>query len=218
MKILIIDDHKLFADGLKMLISDMPDADDYSIDQAYSAEQAIGIINKGNEYDLILTDLDMPETGGHDLVQTLRNRDIGSYIVVISASNSQSDIRKAHSLGAKGYISKSESSEDMQEKLKILMEGKISFPVGFLEMLNSEPKEDSGKSSDTPKFGRRPIEVLNLLEQGKSNKQIAAILNISETTVKFHVRNLFSILEVNNRTWCVREAVKRGVISSNTSE
>lgn len=213
MKILIIDDHKLFADGLKMLICDMSDADDYCVEQAYSAEQAIEIINEGKEYDLILTDLDMPETGGHDLLQTLKHREIGSYIVVISASNAQADIRKAHKLGAKGYICKSESSEDMQEKLKILMEGKTSYPSGFLEMLENEP---SDHSVDEIKFGRRPLEVLNLLAQGKSNKQIASILHISETTVKFHVRNLFTTLEVNNRTWCVREAVKRGILSESS--
>jgi len=215
MKILIIDDHKLFADGLKMLIFDMPDADDYQIEQAYSAEQAMGIIDDKKEYDLILTDLDMPETGGHDLLQKLKDRNIGSYIVVISASEAQLDIHRAHSLGARGYICKSESSDEMQNKLKVLMEGKTSYPTGFLEMLKNEPENSSSKAI---KLGRRPFEVLTLLEQGKSNKQIASDLSISETTVKFHIRNLFTILDVNNRTWCVREAIKLGLISASPSK
>jgi len=58
------------------------------------------------------------------------------------------------------------------------------------------------------------MQVLDLLANGKSNKQIAAILNITETTVKFHVRTLFTTLEVNNRTWCVREAHRRGLIKT----
>lgn len=215
MKILIIDDHKLFADGLKMLICDMPDADDYQVEQAYSAEQAMSIIDDQKEYDLILTDLDMPETGGHDLLQKLKERNIGSYIVVVSASEAHIDIRRAHSLGARGYICKSESSDEMQNKLKVLMEGKTSYPDGFLEMLRKEPKDGSSKAI---KLGRRPLEVLTLLEQGKSNKQIAEELSISSTTVKFHIRNLFTTLEVNNRTWCVREAVKLGLISVSKSD
>lgn len=217
MNILIIDDHRLFADGLKLLIQDMG-ADEYQIDQAYSAQRAIDLINSGNQYDLILTDLDMPGIGGYELLKSFNNRDVGSYIAIISASNAFHDIRKAYALGARGYICKSEASFDMQTKLKNLLTGKTCFPDELWDSLKSDPLQAEGTLPENANIlAKRPMEVLELLAQGKSNKQIAAILNITETTVKFHVRTLFTTLGVNNRTWCVREATRRGLIKENNN-
>jgi DNA-binding NarL/FixJ family response regulator len=217
MNILIIDDHRLFADGLKLLVQDMG-RDEYRVDQAYSAQRAIDLINTGNQYDLILTDLDMPGIGGYELLQSFSNRAVGSYIAVISASTDFQDIRKAYLLGARGYICKSEASFDMQTKLNDLLMGKTCFPGEFWELLESDPVQpESTPKKDAGLLAKRPMEVLELLAQGKSNKQIAAILNITETTVKFHVRTLFTTLGVNNRTWCVREAGRRGLIQTHSS-
>lgn len=216
MYILIIDDHRLFADGLKLLIQDMGKGE-YQVDQAYSAQRAIDLINSGIQYDLILTDLDMPGIGGYELLQSFANRSVGSYIAIISASTDFQDIHKAYLMGARGYICKSEASFDMQAKLKDLLIGKTCFPGEFWDSLKSDSAQPDNTAIDsTGLLAKRPMEVLELLAQGKSNKQIAAILNITETTVKFHVRTLFTTLGVNNRTWCVREAVRRGLIKTHT--
>jgi len=143
MNILIIDDHRLFADGLRLVINDLKGAEDYIIDQAYSAQRALDFINAGKRYELILTDLDMPGIDGHELVQSLVNRKISSCIAVVSASNNLSDIKKAYKQGARGYICKSESSIEMQSKLKALTEGKTSFPNELWE----EPYPSGHKSN-----------------------------------------------------------------------
>lgn len=216
MNVLIIDDHRLFADGLRLVINDMGNSEDYSVEQVYSAQRALDMINSGNHYDLILTDLDMPGINGHELVKSLISRKVGSYIAVVSASHSAKDISKAYRQGARGYICKSESAFQMQAKLRDLLDGKISYPDDFLESLEKgSVNPESG--SEKKLLPKRPMEVLELLSQGKSNKQIASILNITETTVKFHIRTLFSTLGVNNRTWCVREANRRGLIEAQDS-
>ncbi|MEQ9022402.1 MAG: response regulator transcription factor, partial [Pseudomonadales bacterium] len=206
--------HCLFADGLKLLILDMGRGE-YQVDQSYSAQSAIDLVSSGKQYDLILTDLDMPGIGGFELLQSFSNRDIDSYVAIISASSSIQDIRKAYAMGARGYICKSEASFDMQTKLNDLLAGKTCFPEEFWDSLDSNlAQPESIARNSNPVLGKRPMEVLNLLAQGKSNKQIAAILNITETTVKFHVRTLFTTFGVNNRTWCVREASRRGLIET----
>jgi len=213
MNVLIIDDHRLFADGLKLLIQDMDD-DEYQIEQAYHAQRAIDLINSGQQFDLILTDLDMPGISGHDLVKALKDRGIGSYIAVVSASDAPADIYKAYELGAKGYICKSESTFDMKAKLTDVLQGKTCFPEQLWNKLNTEKNATVELDEGQISLGKRPMEVLELLAQGRSNKQIATLLNISETTVKFHVRTLFTTLGVNNRTWCVREANRLGLVEA----
>lgn len=215
MNILIIDDHRLFADGLRLVINDLGGAtDSYVIDQAYSAQRALDFVNAGKHYDLILTDLDMPGIDGHELVHSLISRKVSSCIAVVSGSENISDIRKAYKQGAKGYICKSESSIEMQSKLKALTEGKTSFPDKLWQTLKEDEAASPENTHSIEGLGKRPMQVLELLASGKSNKQIAAILNITETTVKFHVRTLFIALGVNNRTWCVREANLRGLIEA----
>lgn len=218
MNILIIDDHQLFADGLKLVLDRIWGAAEYRVDQAQSAQRALDYIDAGNSYQLILTDLGMPGIDGHELVQSLISRKVSGCIAVISGSNSLSDISRAYKLGARGYIYKSESAHEMQSKLRELISGKVSFPDRLWDSIDNQTADTEAnlQKCDDPAYdgivGKRPMDVLELLAQGKSNKQIASILNISETTVKFHVRTLFLTLEVNNRTWCVREAVRRGLI------
>ena len=211
MNILVVDDHRLFAHGLKLALQQLPEQAD--IVEAYTAQRALGLVDSGATFDLILTDLKMPGFGGHELVQSFSSRKLHTPVAVISASESLADMQKAHRLGAAGYIFKSEPSFDLIPKIQDLLNGKKVFPDIFLRSVEeNDVVSDNLKNNGIDGLGKRPIEVLHLLAQGKSNKQIAAILCISETTVKFHIRALFSALDVNNRTWCVREAIRRGII------
>lgn len=213
MKILVIDDHRLFAHGLKLALQEL--FKDIVIVEAYTAQRALGLIDGGESFDLILTDLQMPGFGGHELVQSFGSRKLRTPVAVISASESLSDMKRAHQLGAKGYIFKSEPAFDLVPKIQDLLDGKESYPdVFWRALVDDQTISEARGEIGIEGLGKRPIEVLHLLAQGKSNKQIAAILSISETTVKFHIRTLFSALGVNNRTWCVREAERRGIINN----
>lgn len=211
MNILVVDDHRLFAHGLTLALQEL--SEHTEIVEAYTAQRALGLVDSGASFDLILTDLKMPGFGGHELVQSFSSRKLRTPVAIISASESLADMQKAHRLGAAGYIFKSEPSFDLIPKIKDLLNGKEVFPDEFCRSKReNEAVSDNPKSDKIEGLGKRPMEVLHLLAQGKSNKQIAAILCISETTVKFHIRALFSALNVNNRTWCVREAIRRSIV------
>jgi len=123
-------------------------------------------------------------------------------------------MKKVREMGARGYIFKSDAAFDLIPKIESLLAGREVYPDLFWQALQNTTKENQTPAPEKNNLGlgKRPIEVLQLLAQGKSNKQIAAILCISETTVKFHIRALFAALNVNNRTWCVREAERRNLI------
>lgn len=213
MKILVVDDHRLFAYGLKLALQQL--SGEVTIEEAYTAQRALGLIDGGAKYDLILTDLQMPGFGGHELVQSFASRKILTPVAVISASESIGDMRRAKEQGAKGYIFKSEPAFDLIPKIQDLLDGKEVYPdIFWRAAADSQTASAKPAQKGIEGLGKRPIEVLQLLAQGKSNKQIAAILSISETTVKFHIRALFAALGVNNRTWCVREAERRGIIDN----
>ena len=211
MNILVVDDHRLFVNGLRLVLQQL--SDETEIVEAYTAQRALGLIDSGTNFDLILTDLKMPGFGGHELVQSFTSRKLTTPVAVISASESLTDMKKAYELGAAGYIFKSDSSFDLISKIQNLMKGEEMFPETFWQSLSkNETQVESAASKGISGLGKRKMEVLHLLAQGKSNKQIAAILCISETTAKFHIRSLFAVLGVNNRTWCVREAIRLELI------
>ena len=214
MNILVVDDHRLFAYGLKLALQQI--SDQAEIVEAYTAQRALGLVDSGTIFDLILTDLKMPGFGGHELVQSFSSRKLRTPVAMISASESLEDMRKARELGAIGYIFKSDASFDLTPKIRDLLDGKEVFPDIFWRSLTEyDATSENQTNKGTNGLGKRPLEVLQLLAQGKSNKQIATILCISETTVKFHIRALFSAFGVNNRTWCVREAIRRGLVDDN---
>lgn len=208
MNILIADDHRFFADGLGLAIGNLKGGQQHHVDRAYSSQEALAFIRAGGRYGLALTDLNMPGTGGRRLVEVFTEGEFADYVAVVCTSCALTDMQKAYQLGARGYLYKLAAWPDMQATLQALLEGRESFPDGFQAGSRSAHRV----RSVTVKIGKRTMQVLELVAEGKSNKQIAARLHISEATVKFHVHNLFAALSVTNRTWCVHEAHRKGLI------
>ena len=210
MNILIADDHRFFADGLGTAIGNLKDGQQHHIDRAYDSQEALAFILEGGHYDLALIDFNMPGLGtdGHRLVEVFTEGEFADYVAVVCASCTLTDMQKAYQFGARGYLYKLAAWPDMQATLQALLEGRESFPDSFQAGSRSVHRA----RSVTVKIGKRTLQVLELVSEGKSNKQIASLLHISEATVKFHIHNLFVALSVTNRTWCVREAHRRGLI------
>ena len=93
MNILVVDDHRLFVNGLRLVLQQL--SDETEIVEAYTAQRALGLIDSGTNFDLILTDLKMPGFGGHELVQSFTSRKLTTPVAVISASESLTDMKKA---------------------------------------------------------------------------------------------------------------------------
>lgn len=211
-RILLVDDHQLVAEGISSLLSESTFTSAIGaktiVESSHSVSDALTCLQKGNTYQLILLDLSMPKVSGFELLKYMREEDIETPVIVLSASESTPDMQRAYQLGAKGYICKFEPAETMLAKIIKVTKGNHSFPDIFYQQLQVK----SADIEPVPELTRRQIEVLELVAEGKSNKQISNALDVSEATVKFHITDIFRLLNVHNRTLCVKEATEKGII------
>ncbi|MFK8068081.1 MAG: response regulator [Gammaproteobacteria bacterium] len=203
MDILIADDHPLYRDALSMLVQQLDDVVNTTTVTCY--DDVIEHLRQDNQPNLILVDLHMPGIDAWQGIKTLRGICPDIPVVVISSSESEEDSSKALELGALGFIPKSLDGDSLVNALKLIVENGITIaPI----MKRSSIEETSTSSTLTP----RQHEVLQHLARGEANKVIARELDLSEGTVKLHVRAVFTALNVSNRTQAVRAAEKQGLV------
>ncbi len=206
MKILIGDDHVLFREGLRRLLEQLKEG--ASFQEASNFDELLEKAGAGEAYDLVLTDLRMPGWPGFSGIQMLRERQPDAKVVVVSASEAHHDVRDALEHGASGYIPKSSSVKIMLSALDLIFSGGVYVPPTVLREGNeAETRIGSGAGAMPPTdpqleqlLTQRQREVLDRLREGKSNKQIAHELGLSEGTVKIHMTAIFKSLGVRNRT------------------
>ena len=211
MKVLIADDHALFRDGLSLNLERIdPQA---VVFQAGSFSQALKILDDEKKLDLIIIDLDMPDMQWEEGLAELRKKSNGARYVVISATEDSRSIRKSLEQGISGYIPKRSDTKVLSGALKLMLDGGTYFPPSVFETGSSSA--NSAQNGDKPKnkmLTNRQSEVLGLVAQGLSNKQIAYNMGVSEATVKLHINALLRSLGVTNRTQAVVTAQKMGLI------
>ncbi len=211
MKVLIADDHALFRDGLSLNLERIdPQA---VVFQAGSFSQALKILDDEKKLDLIIIDLDMPDMQWEEGLAELRKKSNGARYVVISATEDSRSIRKSLEQGISGYIPKRSDTKVLSGALKLILDGGTYFPPSVFETGSSSA--NSAQNGDKPKnkmLTNRQSEVLGLVAQGLSNKQIAYNMGVSEATVKLHINALLRSLGVTNRTQAVVTAQKMGLI------
>lgn len=216
MNILMVEDHRLVADAMKMMLSEIDSG--INITACYSTQHALSIIDTGKRFELVLTDLFMPGIDGIGLLVGLKSRRKRLPVVVISGSDDDKFIRAAMEHGACGFIPKTLPGAEMIAGLKKVLAGGRFFPEQFsaydMQLQNGNRKPLASQNTCGLKPGRKQLQVLQLMADGNSNKQISQIVGISEATVKYHTSQLFKLLGVKNRTSCVREAQQRGLINS----
>jgi len=211
MKILIADDHELFRDGLRHVLDQL--GAELTIVEACDFTQAVAAVNSQSDFDIVLLDLNMPGMPWNEGLQTLRTTLPDTVpIIILSASDDRRHVLQAVNSGAAGFIPKTSSSRVMLSALKLVLSGGVYLPPALLEQ--STPQNDIGPMANenavsflTP----RQREVLALLGQGKSNKEIARVLQLAEGTVKLHVTAILKALNVNNRTRAVVAASQLGL-------
>ena len=205
LKILLADDHALFRESLSLALLRLSD-DEPEILQAEHGEQAINLA-QNHDLDLILLDLDMPGINGLDAIQTLLSAQPDTPIVMISAHEEISVINKALAKGVKGFIPKTTPAEVTLSALRLVLSGGVYLPPQLMQQTPVKTKQ-SHDDLLTP----RQIEVLKLLQQGVQNKNIAHQLNLSPSTVKVHIRRIFTTLSARNRTEAVNIAIEMGIL------
>lgn len=213
--ILIIDDHRLFADGLTLLLKQMDDK--CAVTTEYNAQFVLADPERLATYDLLLIDVNMPNLSGFDFLRSLHKRGVNTKVLFVSASEDLPDIEQAMRLGARGYIPKSLPSTEMIAGIQRVLNGEIYIPVYWRESIDwsaCNPKINTHSKSKLGASGLRPrqIEVLELMHQGHTNSRIASILGISESAVKSHISILFKALETKNRTAAIKVGLELGLI------
>jgi len=201
---LIVDDHPLFVEALKLVIQNaFPDA---GVSEATSIDTARTTLDKNGPFDLLLLDLSMPGTRGLDGLIELRTRHPKLPIVVVSALEDPRIIHEVMTCGAAGFISKSTRGADLGHAIRDVMAGSVVLPKGYQPPQADAPAADLSARLAT--LTPQQVRVLQMLRQGLLNKQIAFDLGVGETTVKAHVSEILRKLKVSSRTQAVIEAAK----------
>ena len=216
MNILLVEDHRLVADAMKVMLMEIEPGVD--ITACYSTQHALSTIDAGKELDLILTDLFMPGIDGIGLLAGLRNRGVTIPVVIVSGASEEKYIRSAIKNGAAGFIQKTLPGAEMMAGLRQVLSGGRFFPERYNNGQDATTASGPASAGNTgvtlPRPGEKQLQVLHLMAEGNSNKQISQIIGISEATVKYHTSQLFKLLSVKNRTSCVREAQNCGLLTA----
>lgn len=206
MKVLIIDDHILFAEGMKLLLESFQS--DVVTVYAENSEAAFASLEDHTAPDLILLDVNLSGINGFTLIEKFRAINIWAPILVVSATDSVSTAKIAIDKGASGFVSKASDSKTFLQAIETVLYGDVYVPS-----FSTVATDGSEKSSKTEaKVTSRQHEILYLLSQGMLNKQIANELCISSNTVKAHLHDIFRQLKVTNRTAAVQNAHKFGIL------
>ena len=205
LKILIADDHELFLDGLRLVLSDLDS--EIAVDTASNHHELQQKADGKTAYDLILTDLAMPGMPWHESLRQLKEHNPDTPIVVLSAVTEPENVLQAVDIGASGFIPKTSSSKIILSALHLILAGGLYLPSELLSLQN-KPEDSAVKGILTP----RQLDVLRLMGQGKPNKIIARELDLSEGTVKLHVTAILKALNVINRTGAVIAGRNLGLI------
>lgn len=215
MRILIVDDHQLFIDGIRYIINSLDDSVDFI--EANSADDAIQYLNQGINPDLMLLDLQLPGMNGISIMQHHWVRQSCLPIVIISREDDLPTIKRVIDAGVRGFIPKSYTANKLLDALRTIMDGEIYIPETIRNQINQlaidgHHQQTSNDSVNDNSITRRQHEILELLARGYSNKQISNMLCLSEHTVKSHISSLLRAFNASNRTECVSIARRQGLI------
>ena len=205
--ILLVDDHPLLRKGLKQLIELEDELK--VIGEASDGKTAIELAIE-HEPDLIVLDLNMQGMDGLETLRAMRNADIASRIIMLTVSDNDDDVVCAITYGADGYLLKDMDPEKILGKLKEAALGKMVISEKLTHVLAGAIRGGSDKKSNVlAKLTSREHEILKLIAKGMSNKLIARELDISDGTVKVHVKHVLKKLELNSRVeaavWMVNQ-------------
>lgn len=222
MKLLLIDDHPLFRDGLSLLIQhrlDLAEHGGAEVVEAGNLREALVALEQHPDVALVLLDLGLADRQGLDTLTQWRELAPHLPVVVLSADDRPGTIVAAIDQGASGFIPKTVEASVMQEALHRVLSGGVYLPPLPSDAVAAEPApvDDEGLRDEpvgpdaTLGLSGRQLDVLRLLVEGKPNKEICRVLSLSESTVKTHLSAIFRKLKVSSRTQAVVAVARSGV-------
>jgi DNA-binding NarL/FixJ family response regulator len=200
-RILAVDDHPLFRQGIAALISTQ--ADMRLVAEASNGREAIQQF-RAQQPDITLMDLQMPEVNGVDALIAIRNEFTDARIIILTTYVGDVQVLQAMKLGARAYLLKSLLDKELLDTIRAVHAGKKTMSAEASYELAEHATDDALTPGE--------VQVLQLIAEGNSNKQIAAQLSVTEETVKGRVKSILSKLSANDRTHAAMIGVKRGIL------
>lgn len=201
-QVLIADDHVMVAQGLTTLLESQPDI--RVIGRASNGREAIALFRQ-HQPDVVLMDLRMPDMGGVEATIAIQSEYRQARIIILTTYDGDEDIYRGLRAGAQGYVLKDAEAQELLNAIRAVHAGRQYIPPA----VGAKLAERMG----IPQLSDRELEVLNLMARGKNNQEVSVALSISESTVKFHTKNIMSKLGASDRAQAIITALKRGVIT-----
>jgi DNA-binding NarL/FixJ family response regulator len=198
-RLLIVEDHPIFQEGLSFILASQPDTEEIA-----SATTAAGAVEKFRLHQPDVTLMGLHGATGMEALLNLRAESPRARVIMLANAAGDAAIQRALRAGAASYVLKSTAKSELLKTIRSVCDGRRSIPPDVAVRL----AEHLGTEDLTP----RELDILTLIRDGNRNRQIARHLSISETTVNFHIRNLVDKLQANDRTHAIIIAIRRGLL------
>lgn len=197
-RLLIVEDHALVREAMAQTLTRLES--DLECVEARGSEEALALLSEGGDWDLAIIDLMLPDMSGFSLLGVLAKRFPDVPTIVVSALDDQATLRRAMKVGASGFVSKSSSGDELRHAVRTVLDG----GVFFMPMEAPDDARRSGRALEQRyRLTTAQTRVAELLGQGKTNREIADLLGLSEGTVKVHMSAIFRAMNVRNRAQAV---------------
>ena len=213
-QVLVADDHAIVRKGLRSIVESM---EGWRIcAEAGNGREAVSL-GLQHRPEIVVMDINMPELNGLDATRQLCEALPGVRVLILSAHDSEQLVREMLSSGARGYVLKADAGEDLEVALRALAAGRLFFTSSVADMVMRGLQKSSGlsESTDLPaRLSPKEREVIQLLAEGKTNKEVAVRLDISVKTVETHRKHIMGKLDLHSMSDLVRYAIQNRIIEA----
>ena len=200
-RVMCVDDHRIVREGIGVIIN--RESDMSVVGTASTGEEAVAVFKRESP-DVTLMDLQLPRMTGLEAIRQIRQENPDARIIVLTMYQGDEDIHRALAAGAATYLLKDTLSDDLIRFVREVHSGR--------RPLRPEVRAALDERASAPTLTPREIQVMELVAEGRRNKEIASSLAISEETVQVHLRNIFAKLKVSERTAALNVAIRRGIV------
>jgi len=215
LQIVIVDDHEIVRKGLRATLEGHPGWQ--IIGEAANGREALAVVEKFKP-DVVVMDISMPELNGLETTRQLLMIEPRARVLVLTLHETDQLIHEVLAAGARGYLLKSDATSHLVTAVETLANGGTYFTQKVSDLLLAgylnNPVPSNAVGDQIPRLSPRETEILQLLAEGKSNKEIAAVLNLSVKTVETHRANIMGKLELHSFSELVRYAIRNAIIES----
>lgn len=210
-RVAVVDDQELFRRGLVMLLQAEPEL---TVVAEASGGAGLAELVRSVDAEVVLLDVRMPEVGGIEACRELKEQIPDCKVIMLTNSDLESDLYESVKHGASGYLLKDSSVDEVAQAVRLVADGQSlispSMAIKLLDEFKSMSRSD--RETPAPKLTERELEVLRHVAQGLNNRDIGALMFISENTVKNHVRNILEKLQLHSRMEAVMYAVREKLL------